>query len=146
MPKYEDFKVGDTWICRDGKESLVVEVKDTPEGFCVSSYRDRDVQTHAQHGGAWNRGEYDRDLIRKKETHALDLAKPLRFKAGSGPLGCFSADDLENVPEPVTRKATLFAAVDVGTGHIPGAFDTRAEAEKYCKHGIVVELTGEYTV
>jgi hypothetical protein len=26
MPKYEDFKVGDTWIYRDGREDIVLDV------------------------------------------------------------------------------------------------------------------------
>ena len=115
MPKYEDFKVGDVWICRDGKEAVITEVcvinTDTPEGFAPFPINSKILgngcfNTHTVNGKVWSVVESDGDLMYRKEQ-GLDLTKPLRFKKGGR---SFTAEELENVPEP---KKTVMQEVNL---------------------------------
>jgi len=116
MPKYEDFKVGDVWIRRDGKEAVIAEVRvitaDTPEGFTRfpidSKSLENSFNTHTVNGKVWSIEESDGDLLHRKEQ-GLDLTKPLRFKKGGS---SFTAEELENVPEPQMRVLKAWVLVD----------------------------------
>jgi len=116
MPKYEDFKVGDVWIRRDGKEAVIAEVRvinaDTPEGFnrfpIDSKSLENCFNTHLVNGRVWTAEESDGDLMHRKEQ-GLDLTKPLRFKKGGS---SFTAEELENVPEPQKRVLKAWVVVD----------------------------------
>jgi len=146
MPKYEDFKVGDVWITRDGEEVVITEVlpmdsSDYP--YPIGS----DVDSHTGDGLCWKGYKTDGDLIRKKheDQKRVDLSKPLQFKGGCYGDARFSIDDLENVPEPQKRTVIQWAVVGEADGHIPGVYDTKEEAEIYCESGyVVVKLEGEY--
>jgi hypothetical protein len=148
MPKYEDFKVGDTWVCRDGKESLITLVR--PRGFVhgpflISSVRGSRSFSHIASGTVWTQQETGFDLMHKKPE--LDLTKPLRH---IGDCRTFSAAEIENVPEqPVTRTVKQWAVVDRVDGTVITAWKTEEQAERNCSPDYtdaVVELTGEYTV
>ncbi len=141
MPKYEDFKFGDVWICRDGSEAVITSA-DNPihQEYTVTTSR----------GSITSEGFYrsdkvphPRDLIRPK-TPALDLTKPLRFK---GAIDTFSASEIENAPEPVGRTLKQWVVVHRRTGTAHGGWRAQEDAERNCSPGyIVVEMTGEYHV
>jgi len=144
MPKYEDFKVGDVWICRDGKEAVIAGVRSMDSLYypIVS-----DVDSHTGDGLCWSGVASDGDLIRKKheDQKRVDLSKPLQFKGGCYGDARFSINDIENVPEPQKRTVIQWAVVHEADGHIPGVYDTKEEAEIYCESGyVVVKLEGEY--
>jgi len=140
MPKYEDFKVGDVWICRDGSEVTVIDLQKSlnfpirarvaPDYTCVFT---KDGFYRA------DKTPHPYDLMRPK-TPPLDLTKPLRF---IGAIETFSASEIENAPEPVTLKR--WATVDKVDGECSGCYDTREGAARNCSNEqVVVELTGEY--
>jgi len=144
MPKYEDFKVGDVWICRDGKEAVIAEVRSMDSLYypIVS-----DVDSHTGDGLCWRGDESDGDLIRKKheDQKRVDLSKPLQFKGGCYGDARFSINDIENVPEPQKRTVIQWAVVHEADGYIHGVYDTKEEAERYRRSGcVVVKLEGEY--
>jgi hypothetical protein len=140
MPKYEDFKVGDTWVCRDGRESVINTVyPDKQEYPIIGTW-----QTHTASGMTWADGRLSPNDLMRKIPH-VDLTKSLRFKGETG--RSFSLSDFENVHEPVTRMVKQFGVVCVDDGEVEAVFDTYKEAEHNCSEDqIVVELTGEYTI
>jgi len=141
MPKYEDFKVGDTWVCRDGKEAVITRVRSKySSDYPIKS----NVDSYTGDGLCWSGVASDGDLIRKKheDQKRLDLSKPMQFRVVvTNP---FTADDIENVPEPQKRTVIQWAVVHEADGYIHGVYDTKEEAER-CESGyVVVKLEGEY--
>lgn len=72
MPSYEDFKVGDVWVRRDGNVGIV-ELIDTVDKTILILFGD---YTLWYHGGGRSLCKEDKyDLIHKK----LDTSKPIRL-------------------------------------------------------------------
>jgi len=141
MPKYEDFKVGDVWICRDGTEATITRV-DVQR--CQSYFRVETTRGSVTEEGTYrfDRVPHDIDLIRPK-VPPIDLTKPLRF---IGAVDTFSAAEIENAPEPVVRTLKQWAIVDKVDGEYSGCYHTREGAVRNCHSDqVIVELTGEYT-
>ena len=109
MPKYEDFKVGDVWITRDGEEVTIIGVHSKySSDYPIKS----NVDSYTECGWRLKGREIHADLIRKKheDQKRLDLSKPMRFRVvGTNP---FTADGLENVPEPQKRVLKAWVVVD----------------------------------
>ena len=127
MPSYEDFKVGDVWIRRDG-EAGTVERIDTEDKTILIFFVDFTLWYHGS--GRALRQEDKYDLIHKKK---LDTSKPVRridggnecytivgkttrgdliVEAGNGCVHVFHEDRLENAEK---RKKTVdLVLLDVG--------------------------------
>lgn len=100
MPKYEDFKVGDVWICRDGSKRIIggVEPLTLPSGG-INDYPIRSVGEYMEsvnaYGEVWHRpngkacGSFiSYDLISKV------VDEPEAAPAGSSPRSQTLRDEL----------------------------------------------------
>jgi hypothetical protein len=78
MPSYEDFKVGDVWVRRDGKEGKV-DVIDEVDKTILVSFVDAALWYFGSGRSLCKEDKYD--LIRKKDSPCTSLSIAARIAA-----------------------------------------------------------------
>ena len=131
MPNFEEFKVGDVWIGKEGAEYEILELNPTTREVHVKIGANGYWCTTVQRPVEWGYRLSNLGLTHKK----LDTSKPVRVIGGLGYSyivvgqakngnlileaddGCvqvYPAERLENVPDKKRKKTADLVLLDVG--------------------------------